>query len=1323
MSRRVRHDWLLSRLASNRLRARGGRATTNAFPYHRRLRIEPLEARQLLANVTVGNSLDVVNGNTSSIANLISTPGTDGISLREAVLAANATAGTDTVLFSSPFTITLGGTEIEITEALTIDARPLAQNATINAKFLSRVFSIAATTGDFTFGGLTLTGGKTISSGGAIDSLTTGNLTFDRSVITVNNSVGRGGGVRASGDATFNRSTVVGNHTTGLEASGGGVYAAGDVTLTQSSVSGNTTIGQEAFGGGIEAGGNVTLQSSNVDGNLAASEPEGGVGGFSGSSGGGISAVGDVTLIDSSLSGNTSGSIGGGLITQGEVTLNNSTVTRNVGKNGAGGISAPNAGVMLYDSTVTGNSGRYGGGIAAFGDVTLTRSSVDGNSANGSFGGGGGIHSNGDVVLNGSSVAGNFAKAKGGGINANGDVVLTQSSINGNVTNGEEAEGGGIFARGTVSLTDSTISENRISGFLSWGGGIATRGNVSLVRSQVSGNGTDGSAGIGGGIYAGGNVTLTLSTVSGNSTTGSGAHGGGIIADGNVTLNQSTVSGNSTVGINAGGGGISAVGSVTLLQSTVSGNRTSGQSAHGGGIRVVGNVTITQSTVTNNAAVHANSYAGAVLQTNPSLSNFPIVVRDSIVAGNTSGTGFVELLRDAQSTLTIDYSIIGTTIIPTSGSNNISTNSPQLGPLADNGGPTQTHALLVGSPAIDKGDPNIAFSPAEFDQRGAPFVRVIDGDGTAGPRIDIGAFEQQPYAGVQFVVDTSADENDGNHTPGDLSLREAIGLANTTPGVGDVITFAASLSGQTITLGGTALPIVGSLLIDARTLASGLTVSANNASRIFEITGEGFDVTLAGLTLTGGRTTGSGFESQGGGAIRSLMDLTLIETTVHGNSITGNSAAGGGIWASGRVSLVRSTVRGNSTSGSDSRGGGIRASTAIITDSTVSGNSTTGANSGGGGMIAGVVTLLRSTISGNSTAGSGANGGGIFTFGGTVTIDQSTVTNNHAAQASGGGLFQDTFLDYPVVVSGSIFAGNTAASAPDLVKDALGTLAVNYSLIGTAVAPSTGGNNVVTNNPQLSSLADNGGPTRTHAPASGSPAINAGDPNILFSSAEFDQRGTPYTRVASGRIDMGAFEVQAAGPALPGDYNQNNVVDAADYVLWRNTLNQSVTPFSGADGDGNGTIGQGDYNVWRARFGQTLGSASGASAAVTRLASMPVEETKPQSSPNLEGQAEAGDVTTNVHPRSASAAPFLMTPPALGTVTASEQQSSAATSSLALITAPHDDALLAWLASRHLQQERAAGEWSIRPDDPEEESADREVRSESLDAAFAALAL
>ena len=79
-----------------------------------------------------------------------------------------------------------------------------------------------------------------------------------------------------------------------------------------------------------------------------------------------------------------------------------------------------------------------------------------------------------------------------------------------------------------------------------------------------------------------------------------------------------------------------------------------------------------------------------------------------------------------------------------------------------------------GAIVLDAGDPAVAFNANEFDQRGLPFVRVVDG-GAGGLRIDMGAFERQNLAGT-LVVDTTADESDGDFSAGDLSLREAVEL-------------------------------------------------------------------------------------------------------------------------------------------------------------------------------------------------------------------------------------------------------------------------------------------------------------------------------------------------------------------------------------------------------------------------------------------------------------------------------------------------------------------------------------------------------------------
>lgn len=150
-------------------------------------------------------------------------------------------------------------------------------------------------------------------------------------------------------------------------------------------------------------------------------------------------------------------------------------------------------------------------------------------------------------------------------------------------------------------------------------------------------------------------------------------------------------------------------------------------------------------------------------------------------------------------------------------------------------------------------------------------------------------------------------------------------------------------------------------------------------------------------------------------------------------------------------------------------------------------------------------------------------------------------------------------------------AGNTAGGGgADLVKDPQITLTINYSLIGhnantgltEAQTPDASGNLIGSAaeagivDPMLDMLADNGGPTETHALMAGSPAIDAGDPSIVFNPAEHDQGGAPFARISGGRIDMGAFDSQAiiVPPGLPGDYNQDDFVAAADYVVWRKML-------------------------------------------------------------------------------------------------------------------------------------------------------------------------
>jgi len=286
----------------------------------------------------------------------------------------------------------------------------------------------------------------------------------------------------------------------------------------------------------------------------------------------------------------------------------------------------------------------------------------------------------------------------------------------------------------TLALGQLTIADDNTSGpdltiHGPGGSGLAVSGNnisrVFLINSAADvtidgltiSSGRTGITGIGGGIYNGGTLRLSHSTVSGNT---GGQAGGGIISSGTLTLENSTVSGNTNTDI--GGGIFNDNGTLTLINSTVSGNTSDTDS---GGIHNEGTMTLENSTVSANEAAGAGG--GITNSGTAKLTN-------TIVARNTATTN-----PDVSGTLS--FSSQGNNLIgDTSGTSGWSASDllrqdPLLGPLQNNGGPTKTHALLPGSPAIDRA----ANSACLFtDQRG---VQRKDGNGDGTVICDIGAFE------------------------------------------------------------------------------------------------------------------------------------------------------------------------------------------------------------------------------------------------------------------------------------------------------------------------------------------------------------------------------------------------------------------------------------------------------------------------------------------------------------------------------------------------------------------------------------------------------
>jgi hypothetical protein len=324
---------------------------------------------------------------------------------------------------------------------------------------------------------------------------------------------------------------------------------------------------------------------------------------------------------------------------------------------------------------------------------------------NGSAGSGGGVHNDhAALTLNNCTITGN----SGGGTYNDAEYVeglplsalleVNNCLIADNSGNGiyNNAEGGGIA---TLEITDSILSNNsgeaiHSHGFLCifCGHGIAT---VQIANSSITSNG--------GGIYTDtgelGPTTLSLgnSTVSGNA--GAGVH---VSVEATAAVGNSTISGNSGGGIYTDFG--APTGGTSVVNSTMSDNSV--EIWYGGAY-------------IKNTAFKVSPGGRSIVS-----DGFSTIISDGYNLSSDDGAGYLNAPGDQINT------------------------DPQLGPLQDNGGPTFTHALLPGSPAIDAGDPNFV-PPPLYDQRGPGFDRV------RGGRIDIGSFEVQETTPTPTPTPTS----------------------------------------------------------------------------------------------------------------------------------------------------------------------------------------------------------------------------------------------------------------------------------------------------------------------------------------------------------------------------------------------------------------------------------------------------------------------------------------------------------------------------------------------------------------------------------------
>ncbi|MGF1467779.1 MAG: LamG-like jellyroll fold domain-containing protein [Sandaracinaceae bacterium] len=384
---------------------------------------------------------------------------------------------------------------------------------------------------------------------------------------------------------------------------------------------------------------------------------------------------------------------GGAIANNGTLTLAACTISGNaaVGHAAYGGAFFNLGTALLRDCDFFDNDGYHGGAIWNTGVMWMTQGTVSDNSTVE----GGGVHNGqaGELVVWGTIVDGNAASRHGGGVFNDGTLTMVDVVVRDNTA--DEA-GGGIYNERDLTLTRCVLSDNVAGGN---GGGLTNEpahhgetphGVVVMNDCEVSGN----QSGSGGGLYNIGRMSITGTAVFANVTEGGG---GGIDNDNSLTVTNTTVSGNRS---NYRGGGVYNQAFVSLTSTTVSGNfaAAGGDALAGDGLRPGGGMTVANSVIEgdcdHDAGLPSEGY-------------------------NIESPGSTCAFDRATDRVYVPAAALS------------------LQPLADNGGPTQTHALGLASVAIDRIPETHCVDaggrPLATDQRGVP--RPQEGG------CDVGAFE------------------------------------------------------------------------------------------------------------------------------------------------------------------------------------------------------------------------------------------------------------------------------------------------------------------------------------------------------------------------------------------------------------------------------------------------------------------------------------------------------------------------------------------------------------------------------------------------------
>lgn len=423
-----------------------------------------------------------------------------------------------------------------------------------------------------------------------------------------------------------------------------------------------------------------------------------------------------------------------------------------------------------------------------------------------------------------------------------------------------------------------------------------------------------------------------------------------------------------------------------------------------------------------------------------------------------------------------------------------------------------------------------------------------------------------PKAGKTFVVNTLNDEKDGI-SKGKVSLRDAITEANKTP-VPDTIKFANFLLGVKIKLTKGDLDIINPLTIQGINNPKAITIES--AGNIFNVddnkANTKIKVTINNLKIQGVNVNqgsinvginneeslevnqvtisslGKGIQNEGNARVnRSIFDKNVLGF-INGNKATNATITKSPIYNSFSAGILnRAKMTLNQSSITKNIGAGIvntgmshegykpPQTTMTINNSTIAGNGDIDLNkreSNGIAVVEAKIFIFNSTISGNT----GVGGGLSILSKSQATLINTTVTKNTGTSDYGGGVM--VLSSSTLTLGNTIIAGNSNKPSPNELiddilydyKESIKSLGSNLIGAGDYLGAFKQKGDIVGANPRLQSLANNGGPTQTHALRSNSPAVDRGNNNLLPSTFTADQRGLPRRRNA--RIDIGAFELQ-----------------------------------------------------------------------------------------------------------------------------------------------------------------------------------------------------